>query len=294
MTHRIKDFQYFAPMSLGRAMLLLSTYKDSAKIIAGGTDLLVSMKEGRMSPQYVVNIKQLPDMDHIQYSKDGLKIGALATHQSIADSLIIKRKFGSLAAACSKIGTPQIRSIGTIGGNLCNAAPSADSAPLLIVFSAKVKLVSPSGERLMTLEEFLTGPGETILQTGEILTEIQVPNLPPRTGEIYLKLSARTTVDLAAVGVAALITLDLENATCIDAKIALGAVAPTPIRAKRAEDMVSGKKIEDNLIQEVAQLASEEARPISDVRGSADYRREMVKVLTRHAMSQALSQAKSV
>lgn len=290
----LPEFEYWAPESVKEACSLLQEYAGKAEVMAGGTDLLVCMKHRTVSPQHVIGLKNIPDLDVITYSEDrGLRLGALVTHQSIVDSSIIQQRFAALAAACSKIGTPQIRSTGTIGGNLCNAAPSADSAPPLIAFGASVKVVGPEGERTMPLEGFFTGPGETALLAGEILSEIQVPSLPPHTGAIYLKLSARTAVDIAAVGVAALITLDLQSGTCSDAKIALGAVAPTPIRAKMAEEIIRGKQVEDELIQKAAQAASEEAHPISDVRGSADYRAEMVRVLTKQAVSQALAQASS-
>ncbi len=291
----LPELEYFAPKSVKEACSLLLQYDGKAKVMTGGTDLLVDMKYRRAAPQYLIGLRSVPDLDAITCSEaEGLRLGALATHQSIADSVIIKEKFGALAVACSKVGTPQIRGVATIGGNLCNAAPSADSAPPLIAFGAKVKLVSPGGERLILLEEFFTGPGEAVLQAGEILTEIQVPNLPPHTGGVYLKLPARGAVDIAAVGVAALITLNSDNETCSDAKIVLDAVAPTPIRARKAEEILNGEKIADTLIQKAAQMASEEARPISDVRSSAEYRTEMVKVLTRHAIIQALEQAKSV
>jgi len=206
---------------------------------------------------------------------------------------MIKDRFGALGAACSKVGTPQVRSMGTVGGNLCNGSPSSDSAPPLIALNAAVKVLGVEGERVIPLEAFFVGPGETALRTGEILTEIQVPSPPLRTKLTYLKLPARTRVDMAAVSAAVLVTLDSKNEICQDIRIVLGAVAPIPLRARRAEEVVRGKKIDDQLIQRAAQRASEEAQPISDIRSSADYRREMVKVLTKQAIRQALGQAQS-
>ena len=285
-------FEYLAPKTLQEACSLLSQHKEKAKVGAGGTDLLVKMKGREFTPQYIIGLKNISDLDYIRYDKAaGLRIGALATIDSIASSAAIRERFSSLADAADKMATPQVRNLGTIGGNLCNAAPSADLAPPLISLGAKAKLVSPQGERTIALEEFFTGPGETVLQTGEILAEIQVPSQPPNTGGAYLKIS-RTAVDLALVGVAALITLEPKDGICSDAKIALGAVAPTPIRAKKAEGAIKGKRIEDGSIEEAAQLASEEARPISDVRSSSYYRTEMVKVLTRRAIRQASKQVK--
>jgi carbon-monoxide dehydrogenase medium subunit len=209
------------------------------------------------------------------------------------DCTVIRERFGGLWTACSKIGTPQIRSMGTLGGNLCNASPSADSAPPLIAFRAVVKVIGVNGERSLPLEEFFLGPGRTALLNEEMLVEIDVPCLPPRSGLVYVKLPARTAIDIAAVGVAVCITLDAKNETCHDVRIVLGAVAPTPVRARRAEETMMAEKINDPVIQKAAQIASEESRPISDVRSSATYRTEMVKVLVKQAIRQAVAQAKS-
>jgi carbon-monoxide dehydrogenase medium subunit len=268
-------------------------YEGRVKVMAGGTDLLVNMKHRTVVPRYVIGLKKVSRLDTIKHLENkGLRLGALITHQSVADSNIIREKFKVLAVACSKVGTPQIRNMGTIGGNLCNASPSADSVPPLIALSAAVKLESSQGERIIPVEEFFIAPGKTVLLSSEILSEIQVPNLPSHTGVVYVKLPARTVVDIAAVGIADLISLDPRGQTCKDAKIVLGAVAPTPIRAKRAEEIIRGEKMGDKLIQKAAQLASEEAHPISDVRGSANYRSEMVEVLTKNAINQAVEQAK--
>lgn len=285
-------FEYLAAQTVAEACSLLSQYGKAAEIIAGGTDLLVKMKERELPPQYLVGLKGITDLDYIDYDEvDGLRIGALTSNDSIAGSVVIRERFGLLSEAAAKMGTPQIRNMGTIGGNLCNAAPSADTAPPLIALGAKVKLVSSKGERTILLEEFFTGPGETVLQIDELLTEIQVPKQIPGTRGVYLKLFPRGAVDIAAVGVAVLLILGEEGA-CSDAKIVLGAVAPTPMRATRAEAVIKGKQDKNEVIGEVAETASEEARPISDVRCSADYRREMVKVLTRRALVQCLRQTR--
>lgn len=291
---RLPEFEYFAPKSIKEACSLLQEHKGRAKVIAGGTDLLVCMKRRTMTPEYLIGLKNVPDLDYITYSwKGGLRLGALVSNQSVADAPVIRERFTALAVACSKIGTPQVRCMGTVGGNLCNAAPSADSAPPLIAFSALVKLVSAEGERTIPVEEFFVGPGETALSAGEILSEIQIPSLPPHAAAVYLKLPARSAVDIAAIGVAVLVILDSKNQTCTDARIVLGAVAPTPMRAKRAEEVIRGRKVEHDLICKVSEVASQESRPISDVRSSADYRKHMVNVLTKQAISQALLKPKS-
>lgn len=290
----LPDFEYFAPRDIKEACRLLQEHDNRAKVMAGGTDLLVHMKHRTIIPRYVIGLKHLSGLGTIEYNENrGLRIGALATHQTVADSPLIKERFRALGAACSKVGTPQIRSMGTVGGNLCNGSPSSDSAPPLIALNAAVKLLGVEGERVIPLESFFVGPGETALRIGEILTEIQVPSPSLRTQLSYVKLPARTRVDMAAVSAAVFVTLDSKNAICQDIRIVLGAVAPVPLRAKRAEEVLRGKKMEEQLIQQTAQRASEEAQPISDIRSSADYRREMVKVLTKQAIRQALGQAPS-
>lgn len=289
----LPKFGYLAPGTIGEACTLLSRYKGRAKVIAGGTDLLVKMKDRELTPQYLVGIRNIAELDYIDYDgMNGLRLGAMTSNQSLATSLIIRQKFGILATAAAEIGTPQIRHLGTVGGNLCNAAPSADTASALIALGAEVRLVNSTGERTIALEDFFTGPGETVLKDDELLTEIQVPNLPPRTGGIYLKLFSRSAVDIATVGVAVMLTM-WRDGICYNARIVLGAVAPTPLRAKQAEEIITGRRLEDGVVEQAAQAAAREARPISDVRSSAEYRREMVRVLTRRAIMQSLEQVKS-
>ncbi len=289
---RLPKFDYLEPKTIDEACSLLAKYKDKARVIAGGTDLLVSMKTRDITPQYIVNIKAIPDLDGISYSqKEGLKLGALTTLRDIERSPVIRERFPILADAAHQTGTPHIRNVGTVGGNLCNAAPSADTAPPLIGLGAKVKIRGVQGERTVALEDFFLGPGESVLQPGEILTEILVPNQPPHTRGAYLKLPTRTIMDIAVVGVAVVITLGAKGTNVIDAGIVLGAVAPTPIRARKAEAIIMGKTIQDELIDRAAQAAAEEAKPISDVRGSADYRKEMVRVLVNRAIRQVVNLA---
>jgi CO/xanthine dehydrogenase FAD-binding subunit len=288
----LPKFEYLAPKTLSEACSMLSQHKGEAMAIAGGTDLVTKLRDRALFPKYLIKIKGLPDLDYIRYSEaEGLKIGALAPNQSVANSPPIREKFRFLAEAVGLIGTVQVRNLGTIGGNLCNAAPSADAAPPLTALGAKGKLVSSRGERVVDLEGFFTGPGATVLEADEILAEIQVPNPPPHSGGAYLKI-ARTAVDIAVVGVAASITLGGDG-SCSDAGIVLGAVAPVPLRARKAEAALKGKKLEGTVIEEGARLAAEESRPISDVRGSAEYRKEMVRVLTGRAINEALERARA-
>jgi carbon-monoxide dehydrogenase medium subunit len=285
-------FEYLAPKTVKEACKLLSQYKGRVKIIAGGTDLLVKMKDRELTPQYLIGIKKIKKLNYIHYNTvTGLRIGTLTSIQSIVNSPIVRERFPILAMAAAEIGTPQIRNMGTVGGNLCNAAPSADTASPLIALGAMVKLVSSKWERTIALEKFFTGPGKTVLKDDELLTEIQVPTLPPRTRGTYLKLFSRGSVDIATVGVAVMLTLG-ENEICDRARIVLAAVGQTPIRAKGSEEVIEGKKIEDGIVEKTAQSAVEEAQPISDVRSSTEYRREMVRILTKQAIIQSLEQAK--
>jgi carbon-monoxide dehydrogenase medium subunit len=291
----LPKFEYFEPKTVEEACSILSDkHKENVRVLAGGTDILVRMKERIITPKCLVNIKEIPNLDTITYDeKEGLRIGALATLSSIETSLVIQEKFPLLATSAGDIGSPQIRNLGTIGGNLCHASPSADTAPALIALGATVKLVEPKGERVLLLEDFFIDPFKTELNAAGLLTEIQVPTLPPKSGGVYLKHGKKEMVDIAIVGVASVITLESTNGVCKDIKIVLGAVAPIPLRAKKAEEILKGKKPEEGIIEEAAKVASEEARPITDIRGSAEYRKEMVKVFTRRATNQALMIAKA-
>jgi len=277
-------------VTLEDACFLLSEYHGEARILAGGTDLLVKMKNRRIIPSYLISIKNVPDLDYVRYDeKEGLTIGALANLNAINSSPTVREKFGILAQAAGVVCSVAIRNRGTIGGNLCNGAPSAETAPALIALAVKAKLAKFAEERIVTLEDFFTGPGKTILRTGEILTEIQVPNQPARSGGVYLKHSLRP-MDIAVVGVGVLVTLDGE--VCKDIKIALGSVAPTPIRAKKAEDIIRGHEPSQELIAKAAAIASDETHPIDDIRSSAEHRHNMVNILTAHAIAEAVKQAK--
>lgn len=284
-------FDYVAPRSIGEAISILRKYDGKAKVIAGGTDLLIQIRNKEIVPEYVVDITSIPELDRIRYDeKEGLRIGALTTIRALETSTEIHQRYPIISEAASQLGSMAIRNVATIGGNLCNAAPSAESAPALIGLSGVVKIVGPEGERVVPLEGFFTGPGGTILKREELLVEIQVPIPSPNTRGIYLKHSMRGTIDLAIVNIAVIVTLGSQSKVCEDIKIVLGAVASTPMRMKKAEEVLRGKRIDEDLINKSAQVASGEARPISDVRASAEYRKEMVKVFTKRAVREALTQ----
>lgn len=279
-------FDYLEPTSIKDAVSLLTQYSGKAKVIAGGTDLLVQIRNKAIKPEYLVDIECIPGLGYIRYdSSRGLSIGALTTNRTVEKSAEVRQNYPVLSQAASQLASVAIRNVGTIGGNLCNAAPSADTAPSLIGLEAKAKIVGPGGERIVPLEDFFTGPGETVLKVGELLTELRLPIPSPSTKGVYKKHSMRGSIDLAIVGVAAIMTM--EGELCRDAKIVLGAVSPTPMRAKQAEKVLKGKKITDALVEKAANMASTESRPITDVRASAEYRREMIKILTKRAVMEA-------
>lgn len=287
---RLPHFEYIAPRTLDEACSLLAEYPREALPIAGGTDLLVKMKQRRIVPRYLVNLKTIPAMDYITYHEDeGLRIGALATIQSLKNSIILRRHCKILADAASVESSVQIRNIATLGGNIANASPAADAPLALIALRAALVLARPGGQTEIPLEDFFVGPGETALQPGEIIKEIHVPPLSPRSGGAYLKHAVRRT-DIAIVSVAVLLTL--ADDLCHDIKIGLGSVAPTALRARKAEGLLTGKKITEELIDAVAQTAVDESHPINDIRGYADYRAKTILIITKQAIMQALQEAR--
>jgi carbon-monoxide dehydrogenase medium subunit len=287
----IKDFEYLAPKTLKEALTLLDKHQDDCKVIAGGQSLLVLMKQGLVAPTYLIDIKGLTELNYIKSDAKGLRIGALTTHRAIEKSSVIRKKFAVLAEMEKRLASIQTRNWGTIGGNICHGEPAGDPAPVLIVLNATLSLASVKGKRNMAVEDFSLDYFETALEPGELLTEIQVPAIPPHTGTAYTKFNIIES-DLATVGVAVSITLGSGDGVCKDVRIALGASAPTPIRAKQAEKILRGKKITDALLQNAGEKAAAEAEPISDIVASADYRRELIKVLVKRMGKEALSRAK--
>ena len=283
---RLPRFDYIVPKTLEEALRTLNKYKDASKLLAGGTDLVLQMKKReRKVPKYVIDLKGIPGLDLISYDTDGLKIGPLSTISSIAQSPIVQEHFPILVQAALSMASPQVRNRGTFAGNICNAATSADSAPSLLALSASVKIRSPRNERIIPIEQFFTGPGRTVLKTYEIVVEIIIPKPLPLSRGVYLKLSPRHSMDLAVVGVAAVGTCD--NHVCRDIKIALGAVSPTPIRARSAEALLNDQKISPELIDEAAHNAANACSPRKDShRASPEYRRDMVYALTKRALNQ--------
>jgi carbon-monoxide dehydrogenase medium subunit len=300
----MKKFDYLRPQTLEEALSLLDQHGKKARLIAGGTDVIVMIKQKVMMPEVLISLRGIPGLDQIQY--DGtLRIGALVPHRAIEKSEVIRKEFSALSDAADVLGSIQIRNVATIGGNICTAAPSADTATPLLVLAAQVKIKSLREEKMVPIEEFFTGPGETILKKGEIVTELIIPKPLPHTGSAYWKLQRRLALDLPILGVSVLLSLDKatiscpdmlcttspissilhtmerDELTCKEIRIALGVAAPTPIRALKAENLLRGKKISDELLEEVANMASMEAQPRDSIRGEAWYRRDMIRVLVK-------------
>ncbi|NWF93253.1 MAG: xanthine dehydrogenase family protein subunit M [Syntrophaceae bacterium] len=282
--------KYFRVKTPGEAVQILEELQGESRVIAGGTDLLARMRQEGFGVKALVDITCIPGLGEIR-SEDGLiRLGAVATPKDLSQSSVLREKAFCLAQAASQIGTPQIRNLGTLGGNLCNASPAADLAPPLLIFEAKAKIAGGKGEREVPLDSFFTGPGQTVLNPSEILKEIIIPELRLDASATFLKLGRRKAADLALVSVAVLLAMDRKERTCQLIRIGLGSVAPTPIRAKQAEAFLIGRRLDDRSIQEAAQSAMRESQPISDVRASSQYRREMVGVMVERAIRKCLEQ----
>ena len=285
----MKRFDYLAPQSLKEALAMMSD-RPEAIPLAGGTDLLVQMKEGHRSVRALLSLKRIPEVH--QFAQNGmLTFGSAVTVGQIAANPHIQQDYTALAIGAGLIGSVQIRNMATVGGNLCNAAPSADTASPLLVLGAQAVIASAQGERTIPLEVFFLGPGQTALQSGELLQEIVVPKPSAYSGSFYIRHTPRARMDIAVVSVAAAITLD-QDGKMADARLALGAVAPVPMRATQAEALLRGQACTDDLLHEVGATAAREAQPIDDLRASAEYRRHLVNVLTQRALRGALAEAK--
>jgi len=280
-------FEYCDVASLDEAVSLLGQYGDEAHVLAGGTDLLPMAKEERLSPRYLIDIKPIQGMGQITWdARTGMRIGALATIRDLERSPLVFDKAPAVARAAHLLGSVQIRNRATVGGNVCQAVPSAEMPPPLIALGAIARVFGPNGYRTIPLEELFTGPRRTSLHRQEIMTDLQVPEMDGNTGSAYLRFSPRKAMDLAIASAATMVRL--EDGRCVDCRIVLGAVAPTPLRAIKAEESLKGERLEDGVIDRAAGLAAAEATPISDIRASAEYRRELVKVLVRRALLQSI------
>jgi CO/xanthine dehydrogenase FAD-binding subunit len=288
----MQSFDYQKVYSLQEALDAASASKGASAFLAGGTDLLVQIKEGKKQPRCVIDVKGIHEMAGLTLSGDELSIGALTCIRTLETSLPVSEKVPLLAQAAAKLGSVQVRHRATVGGNLCNASPSADTASALLALDAQVEICGKTGMRVIDLDRFFLGPGATVLGDGELLTRLKIPLTPNRQGSVFYKLSTRKAMDLAFVGVAVLIKLG-GNDEIRKTRISLGAVAPTPIRVQSAEKLLEGIILSPEAARESAELAARSCEPISDYRASAEYRREMVRELCQQGLLAAYRQAKS-
>jgi CO/xanthine dehydrogenase FAD-binding subunit len=287
----LPSFEYHQPKNLKEVFEILDHHGAQARLLAGGTDLLVKMKKKLMSPDHIVSLEGIGDLLEIYISDGRISLGSMVTAAALAQNRTVAMHLPGLGRGAACLGSPQVRNRATIGGNLCTARPAADLPPPLMVMDASVVLESTGGRRVVPLEQFFRGPGETMSNAEEVMTSITVDQPEPGTGGGYIKLGLRRALEISIVNVAAVIILDGDGKTVKAARIALGAVAPIPMRAVRAEKALLGARAGDEAFTRAGLLAAEEASPITDHRGSAEYRRGMVAVLTRRSLNQAWKSA---
>jgi len=289
----LKPIDYVAPRSVAEVVALLTEKGDRARILAGGTDLIVQLREGRRDLDLLIDVKAIPEANELSYdSRRGLRLGAAVPCYRIYEDQQIARVYPGLIDAVSLVGGIQIQSRASVGGNLCNASPAADTIPPLIAYGAVCIIAGPHGTREVPVEEFCAAPGKTVLGKGEFLLGLHLLPPRPRSGAHYLRFIPRNEMDIAVVGVGVAVTLDESRNRCVAARIALAAVAPTPLLVPEAGDALVDGALTDELIERAAKLSQAAARPISDMRGEADYRRHLVGVLTKRALHKAIARAK--
>lgn len=284
----VPEFDYLRPPGLDAALKELRQHGRNARVIAGGTDLLVRMKMERSAPTFLVDVTGIPELRTLGREGDAFCIGAAATIRSVARAKEVRQRYRALVEACDAFSTVPIMVMGTLGGNLCNASPAADTAPALLVFDAVVDLASEDGKRSVPLPEFFVGPGKTSLRDGEIMVRIRLPMASRRAGSSFLKI-ARVAADISKVSVA--VRLVREGDGIADCRIAVGACAPTPIRLRRAEECLAGRRFERKSLEEAAEIIAADIRPISDVRASREYRKTVARVIARDALETAWARA---
>lgn len=287
----MEEIRYEAPKSLARASELLR--EPGAKPLAGGTDLIVQMRTGRAAPQLFVDVKRIPELAGIRLDADGIFVGAAVPAAEIVEHAELARIWPGLAEAVDLIGSTQIQGRATLGGNLCNASPAADSVPALCALGAVCVIAGPGGERRVPVESFNTAPGRNALAPGELLVGLRIPRPAPRASDAYLRFTPRTEMDIAVVGAAVSVALD-SSGVCTHARVALGAVAPTAILVPEAAAALVGSRGDDDALSRAAASASAAVRPIADKRGSIEFRRRISGVLVRRAAATAFERARAV
>ncbi len=308
----MKGYEYYKPKTIEEAMKLMSTL-DGARYIAGGTDVMALIKKKNLFPLNLISLRNIDELSCID-TTNGLKIGSGATHSRIVSNDFIQKHYSALFDAASNIGSTQVRNVGTVGGNICNAAPSADTACPFLVFDANILIIGEKDEHEIPFDDFLLGPNKVALEKGEIVKGINMPGLAENSGSAYIKHTRRQAMELPMLGIAARVTIDTggrkagwkdafrkmdrvsdivkriedEQLVCGDARLAMSVVAPRPVRAKKAENALKGKIISDEFLDEIGEIAASESQPRDSIRGEAWYRREMVRVLTKRAILRAV------
>jgi len=288
----MRDFDYAAPTTIAEAVKLLQEHNGSARPMAGGTDLIDQVRVGRITPDLVVDIKKIAELNILEMGSGGLRFGAAVPCYRLYHDAMIKNLYSALTDSASIIGGIQIQSRASIGGNLCNSGPAADSTPSLIALEAKAIIAGPKGNREVPVEDFCTGPGKNILDRGEFLVEIKLPERPANSGSAYQRFIPRNEMDIAVVGVGVSVQLDPTGQKFISARIALGAVAAKPLFAAEASKWLAGQPVNDMTIQEAAQAAQAIATPIDDMRGTIEFRKHVTGVLVARTIQQAVERAR--
>jgi carbon-monoxide dehydrogenase medium subunit len=287
------DFDYIRATTLEEACSLISQYQDTGKILAGGQSLVTMLRQRLIRPEVLIDIYGIKELDYLEFNgKDGLRMGALTKHRTLEKSPLIKEKYPVLSELEKSVASVQTRNWGTIGGNICCADPIADPIPALIALGAELKIVSMRGERTVPLENFFLDFFTTVLEPDEILSEIRVPPPAPNSAVEYMKFST-IEAGIKIVSVSVLVAVEPKSDVCRDVKIVMSAVAPIPLFARKASEFLKGKKFTDSLLKEAAEIAAGETNPTSDLHASAEYRKELVKVLVKRATRKAFERAKA-
>jgi len=284
------DYDYLKPKSLEEVFPLLETYGERATLIAGGTDVMVSIRNKELAPEVLISLRELKDLSYIR-KDDAYHIGALTTHRMLETSQLVQQELSALYDGASKVGSVQIRNVATVGGNICNAAPSADTAAPLLALDATAVLQGPEGTRRVPLSEFFTGPSQTVKMRDEVLIEFAIPLEMEGFVSAYHKHSRRKAMDLPIIGVA--VSLKLSRQSIENVRIALSVAAPTPIRARKAEEFLKGKTLDEEVLKEAGRIAAQEASPRDSLRGKAWYRKEMIETFVPRMVMKALERSKS-
>jgi carbon-monoxide dehydrogenase medium subunit len=290
----VRNFDYLEPKTVGAACRLLAMHNGEAKVFAGGTHLTILMKQGLYQPKVLVNIKKIPALHAIHFdSKKGLTLGALVTHREIETSALVREKLPVIAQAERAVANIRVRNMGTVGGNLASGEPLTDLSQIFIALDGKLHVANPKGSRTMLVEELFVDFYQTSLLDHEIVTHVTLPPLPPRSGIEYMRFSSSSVVDKPSVGVAVRMTLKKSGGPCKSARVVVGCVGPTPVRAKKAEELLDRKVPTPELLEEVGAVASQECSPTDDLRGSERYKRAVVRTLVKRAGAKAYERALS-